>query len=384
MPKEESIKAMDFTIRGFKPEDMTQLKLFFKKAYGERTVFQDEKFLNYYFEFDNNGLKNLNACTLAVTASGEVVSFYGGLEFRLQIGTEMNPIIWGVNAFTLPEYRGRGINGKIVSYMHGNFDMSGVIGMTLNAAVFYQKLGYHGFDLQRFSRYICALDECIFEVVGQMGQDQNMAKTLIQIQSEKSAKPISPSIQKITRQNFKRYSFAMNSPARATTVRDKKFLEWRFFNNPYIDYEIFGFVQNDNVSSYIAIREEILQPTGRGVSRIIDIFGDPNEIPDLLAAARSLALEKQHLYLDFSMFGTIYAQILKDFGFSELHDENYALLPQVTAPIENRPNHEYLLLQSKLHQQKLNQLKKEDVYFTRIDSDRDRISRIDQCTQTSM
>ena len=50
----------------------------------------------------------------------------------------------------------------------------------------------------------------------------------------------------------------------------------------------------------------------------------------------------------------------------------------VTSPIEKRPNHEFIVLQSKIHNEIISKLTIEDVFFTRIDGDRDRINRISQ------
>ena len=73
--------------------------------------FQNEQFLLYYYKtLNSEPLHSL----VGVTQNGEIVSHYGGLDYKLILNNIIISIIWGVNAFTLPEWRGKGINSKII------------------------------------------------------------------------------------------------------------------------------------------------------------------------------------------------------------------------------------------------------------------------------
>jgi hypothetical protein len=99
----------DIEIRRARKSDIDALVTFFIKAYGGKTIFQSKEFLVYYFgswiddseAFGNNliGIKN----------DGEIVSHYGGLYYELIYNNIKYPLIWGVNAYTLPEWRGKSI-----------------------------------------------------------------------------------------------------------------------------------------------------------------------------------------------------------------------------------------------------------------------------------
>src|SRR5690606_3552850 len=127
------------------------------------------------------------------------------------------------------------------------------------------------------------------------------------------------------------------------------------------------------ITSYIVIREETLEPTKFKVGRIIDLFGKSEEIINLLHHTVKDAISSGSIYLDFSMYGRLYENELLSAGFTKLKNDDACLLPMVSSPIENRPNHEFLVLQSKLYNDQIHKLSSESVYFTRIDGDRDRI-----------
>jgi hypothetical protein len=78
------------------------------------------------------------------------------------------------------------------------------------------------------------------------------------------------------------------------------------------------------------------------------------------------------------VFGHLYDSVLLQSGFLHLENEDYSLFPQVTAPIEKRTNNEYIAIQSKEYSSEINHLNENNCYFTRIDSDRDRIAKISQ------
>ena len=150
------------------------------------------------------------------------------------------------------------------------------------------------------------------------------------------------------------------------------------FENPYIKYKVFGHLNNNRVVSYIVIREEALMPMNYKVNRIIDLFGNKEGVVNLLNHTINYSVLNNSIYIDFSMFGKLYEEELLRIGFDKLENDGVCILPMVTSPIENRPNHEFIVIQSKLYSDEINNLTVDNVYFTRIDGDRDRIARITQ------
>ena len=368
-------------IRRAQKSDMDKLKEFFIKAYGESTVFQNGEFLLYYYKTFNS--EPLHYSLVAVTSNGEIVSHYGGLEYKLILNKKIIPVIWGVNAFTLPEWRGKGINSKIVTYISENNKANACIGMTLGTALFYKRVGHNVFNTERFSRFIFAFDLKTYDIASQLGHSYEKVKKLIELKDKNGINIDLDKIVKLSADNCDDFSFDLEIDAGliATTYRDLDFLKWRIFDNPYIKYKVFGHLNNNRIVAYIVMREEALMPMNYKVNRIIDLFGNKEGVVNLLNYAIKYSIHNNSIYIDFSKYGLLYEEELIKVGFDKLDNDEVSILPMVTAPIENRPNHEYITIQSTMLNDEIQKLSVENVYFTRIDSDRDRIARIKQINE---
>lgn len=368
----------EIIIRTVQISDIEKLKCFFIKAYGENTIFQNEKFLTYYFDTHNEKFQPFSFSLIGINLHGEIVSHYGGLHNKLKLNKQIISVVWGVNAYTMPKWRGNGINSKIVKYIYQNNQANAVIGMPLDAPYFYQKLGYNIFNKETFKRFVYVFDSRVFDIVNLLGDKYDRAKELLKIKKPSCVPLMSENIVELTEDNFEKFNYDLDVEVTATTYRDVEFLNWRLFKNPYIKYKVFGYIQNNIIVTYIAIREEILEPTSFKVSRIIDLFGKKDGIINLLNYTINNSLSDGSIYLDFSMYGQLYEREILLVGFVKLENDEVCLLPMVSSPIENRPNHEFIVLQSRFYDSEIKNLSYENVYFTRIDSDRDRIARITQ------
>lgn len=377
------IEENQVIIRRANKSDLEELKDFFIKAYGESTVFQDGQFLLYYFKTIYNNLDPLHYSVVGVTHNGEIVSHYGGLDYKLILNDKIISVIWGVNAFTLPEWRGKGINSKIVKFINDTNVANACIGMTLNTALFYKRVGHNIFNAERFTRFIYALDLKTFNIVSHLGFHCEKVNQVLRVKNPDNVKIDSEKIVELTADNCENYTFDLDvdSNLLATTYRDMNFLKWRVFQNPYIQYKVFGYLNNNRIVSYIVIREEVLMPMNYRVNRIIDLFGNKQGVVNLLNQAIKYSVFNNSIYIDFSKYGLLYEEELVRVGFDKLENDEVSILPMVTAPIENRPNHEYITIQSTVLNDEIQKLAVENVYFTRIDSDRDRIARITQINE---
>lgn len=363
---------MNMEIRKANEFDISKLKTFFIKAYGENTIFQDEKFLLYYFN-----LKNESQSLIAVTSSGEIVSHYGGLQYEILLNKKVCKIVWGVNAFTLQEYRGKGINNLIVEYILKHNQLNAVIGFTKKTGSFYEKLNYNLFEYNRFKRYILILDyaktleikKIVNSKLGELPNNKFNTVHLLNINN----------IVELNKQSINNYSICLHNTIniKATTNRTKEFLKKRFFDYPYTKYQLYGYVVENKVIAYIAFKIEKLVPVNYNYFKIIDIYGDENAVGILLDKAKNLASQYNCIYIDFAMFGINYHSSLIDKGFSCYKDDEYSVLPFLSNPIENRENREFVGIQAN-SEINVSQFSYQDVFFTRLDSDRDRIANIKQ------
>ena len=361
------------TIRTATESDIESLKTFFIEAYGDDTIFRDEKFLRYYF-FKNH---KDSQCVVAATDTGEIVSHYGGLPSEICLNGKIISLVWGVNAYTLPEWRGKGLNGKMVDYLLKNNEANSGIGMAIDSTLFYKKLDYNVFNQDTYDRFVYILDEKAYDVVAIIGQDVERAKLLFPVNLPKKNNNFD-SIVEITAENFETFTFDITPKNICTTNRNRAFLAWRLFGNPYVTYKVYGYLNSDNITAYLAFREETLMPTGLIVNRIVDLAGTDAGVDVLLQSIVDTSQKDKRIYIDFSAFGKLYENLLQANGFIKLADADVALLPQVSSPIMHRENHEFVAIQSIKYAEAIKKLSKENVYFTRIDADRDRINKLYQ------
>lgn len=371
----------NFLIRKATFDDIAKLQVFFIKAYGTDTIFQNEFFLSYYFNSDLSGKPTFNNCIIAFNEKNEIIAHYGGLEYQLRTNKIIRTLIWGVNAYTLPEYRGKGINSKIIEFIGHDFEVNGVIGFSYQTSLFYDTINYNIFNFEKFSRHVFVIDkDRTSQIIRYINRDNILLINLIEFQIRGQDKSINYNILQLTSINIENlelnlYEDFLNI---STTNRTKKFLKWRFLENPYINYLLFGIIENNKLIAYIALRFETLDPFNFRITRIIDLFGKRDVIHLLLNKAIETSIAENHIYLDFSKFGIQYNSELDACGFIHLKNNDYCVLPQVTCPIENRDNYEFIGLKSILHSGEINKLSASDVYFTRVDSDRDRLANINQ------
>jgi hypothetical protein len=372
------IKNDSINLRKATSEDIPKLIVFFIKAYGNSTIFQLPNFLKYYFQCPNDSTRILKANWIGLNPSGEVVSHYGGLENKMILGDKLIDAVWGVNAYTFPEYRGQGLNGSLVNMLFEKNQLNATIGMSLDTHKFYKKIGYQVFNHVRFSRFLLVFKEDIYTIIKQMGQDNIKAKILAPLNSNSLNDEIDFRPLPIKNYSFNDLTFNLGTQAKCTSLRDFDFISWRFLNNPFIPYQVFVEIDKDQVFAYAAVRVENLQPYGVFVARIIDLYGHKSNIPNLIKKILTWSRGQGHLYIDFSKIGELYSEELLSNGFSRLDEDDVALFPQVSSPVENRPNNEYIALQSQSFQKELDNLDLKDIYFTRMDSDRDRVAKLNQ------
>jgi hypothetical protein len=371
-------------IRAAKLSDLGKLKEFFIKAYGRLTIFQDEIFLTHYFARNFKNELAFSDSLIGITQNGDIVSHYGGVKYDLKLKDKTVPITWGVNSYTLPAHRGNGVSSMTLDVITDRNIINGVIGFTSQTALFYQKLGYNVFDFKKYLRYVLVLDyDKTLEICRSINQNVRFSINQEKVVDISLSSPTSGEVVALTLENITGYHLNIDDDFSqiTTTHRTIEFLMWRFLRNPHIKYSMYGFVRNGCLLAYIALRDETLEPFPYKVSRIIDLYGKLSVIKILVGTAVKFSALKSHIYIDFSMFGSIYDTTLKSLNFNRLDEEDYGSFPQVTSPIEHRPNEEFIALQSKTLCGEVENLSIENVYFTRMDSDRDRLANVGQISQ---
>lgn len=367
----------EYKLKTLEESDISKLSDFFIKAYGRNTIFQSHGFLKWYFSV---GKKEFCKSIMVKDNLGDIVSFYGVLLKPFNLNNKVVNISWGVNAFTLEKHRGKGFNSAIVDYLNNNNKINGVIGFTKKTLQFYSKNNYNTFQELKFQRFIYIVSkERTLKICKIINQDTNKLESLISLNKHRIVhSQDNNDVIRLNVNDLGNLETKFQAPNICTTIRNKETLKNRFLENPFIKYDVFTKIYSNTIESYVACREETLQPTGEKVLRIIDLFGKDDQLMTILSFIRKHAENNNYIYIDFSLFGQLYNDLLISAGFISLTDDDYCLLPQVTSPIEDRPNLEFLGLSSRAYMDEIGALSSKDVYFTRMDSDRDRLANINQ------
>lgn len=306
--------------------------------------------------------------------TGKVVAFYGCRAYKLQLFGQIVSMSQNANAYTLKDWRRRGISGSMVDYVHNNNEGNLAIGMKPSTRDFYANDGYNAFGGDPMPRFVFNLNEKTYEIIEHIGQDMEMAYERIPV---KPTAPISDSnIIQITPENIDQFTADWYVDLKGTTYRDMPWLKRRLVAHPFVKYDVYGYVSQRKIKAFVALREENLAPQNYKIHRIVDMYGIPAHISALLRYATHKAHARGYIYIDFAKKGNIYDAQLAESNFTKLEGQDGALVPLVTAPIEKRNNHEFVCIQSKTHHATMHRLNLDNAYFTRIDCDRDRIGRL--------
>ena len=111
--------------------------------------------------------------------------------------------------------------------------------------------------------------------------------------------------------------------------KSKNFLQERYLNNPFYDYDFFLFKCEDYES--LIILREINANSDERILRVIDFIGDPNSIKFIARFLFRFILDNNYSYVDFLIDG-IDQQILFESGFY-LSSKNSFWLPNYFEPL---------------------------------------------------
>lgn len=373
---------MKYTLRQTRDADLAAVQRFFIKAYGPETAFQSEAFLKWYFAHGDGREPGAIESLIALDGAGEVIAHYGGLPRTLLLHGQPVSLVWGASAFTLPEWRSHGIGRRLVEQMMERYDVFGVIGFTPKTAEFYREAGFNVFERQRLRRFVLNLAESSFRLAGLIGHDPAAVRARLPVVEPPTFLALPPGVElrEISGEDAGRWQWQLAASVSATARREFADLHYRFFANPFIRYRCFAAVRGDRVLTGVFTRQETAGATGLSVGRIIDLSGDPAGAAALLAHVGRVVAAEGASFVDFASIGSLYRDALGAAGFAVLENDETGMLPQVMAPPEKRPNTEFIGLFSRRCAEGIAALRVGDVYFTRADSDRDRIARLSQTT----
>jgi hypothetical protein len=364
-----------YSIRRARAGDFPRLKAFFRLAYGERTILQDERFLLWFFggkaaAEQAVAERDLNAF-IALDENGSIAAHYGFLPAPFSYFGQDYTLVWGVSAFTLPAHRQAGLGKTLVEAVREISDFFGVIGFSEQTADFYDKSGFNVFGLNRFGRHVLILDTRFREVTdsARVAADP-LVRSLRPVQPPRKHPPT-------LLDGLNAWDGALPETLRGvfTRRRDPGWLAWRFSDASSLGYEV-RTVGSALGHGLIAYRSISLAPTPYRITKIVELYGGKKAVGALLDVVSTEAHRAGHLYVQFDSFGPCYKAVLEKLGFVALSAETSPIFPSLHNPVGFRPNREYVGLFSRNNPAIAAQLNAGNVYLTQADSDRDRRASI--------
>ena len=109
--------------------------------------------------------------------------------------------------------------------------------------------------------------------------------------------------------------------------KDRAYFIKRFFEHPIYHYDVYGIQKYDKISVLLATR--VVQVGGAKALRIVDYYGDENDLLYVAKYLYAMMVEQEYEYIDFLCFGfnekSLYdvGYIKVDFDSDELNVPNY-------------------------------------------------------------
>ncbi len=346
-------------------EDTARLCAFFEKAYGADSIFTVPGFLSWFFSSQNKANS-----LIALNSANEVVAHYGTISTEAQLFESTLPLCWGVNAYTLKEYRGRKIGNDLLELFLKQAPIVAVMGFSEDTAAHYRTLGFNVLPFKA-RNYFLPLKKEVYEIAKFMNVEERFLQKIGKF-SVAPEMPLGTEIKKISL-NPLFLDFNLNTVF--TTVRSSSYLKWRYQSYPEPQFELWGIParESNHWDAYIVTRKVQLAPLGFNATQIVDLYGSEENAKALLNFAVQKSIQNGAIYLDYSCVGNLYQSIFEKHGFYCLKEEDLELAPQLVQPLKFKTNNEYIGFYSQKHQTELSKLTEDNIYFNRSDSDRIRL-----------
>jgi hypothetical protein len=120
-------------------------------------------------------------------------------------------------------------------------------------------------------------------------------------------------------------------------VRDAASLAWRYEQHPIYVYESHVVRSADAPGSGVAVvlRHDAIE--GLAFTHVMDLFGDPADMPAAVAFAEAAARERGSAFIDFYCTATMTASAVLAAGWFSTNDDYFFQLSHLYYPPEFRP-----------------------------------------------
>lgn len=154
---------------------------------------------------------------------------------------------------------------------------------------------------------------------------------------------------------------------RATVAKDRELLKWRYFEHPFIDYDIISADENQDAGLAV-IRPETIKDSEIKVARLLDYMPTIEHQKDLANAVARYVMDQKAAFLDFFCGSRKFMSSRVESPFvDEKRHLNY-MFPRMLQPVEWRDRYSINASFHRNHRKEgLPEVALEEVYFTKGD-----------------
>jgi len=332
---------------------------FLRKAYPENGRYKfperwEWQFINNPFKPDNN-----LPVWIAIDEHGVVAGQSCAMYEPIKIGSNTCRLAWALDAYVLPEYRGQDLGFKVLEANCESHDLWMGLVMAESSRHILTKLGCRPTDtVPVYKHFVKGDAKSIVDALENNAGSQWWPKLLqwwvhlpsvdqffsslidfrkrIQVKHLSRFFDSSIEITKVDRfdDNIDALWNRICSQFDVIIQRTKTFLNWKYIQQPFIDYQIFTASRYNRICGYIILRKTISSERNAGI--IADLFvsrEDKKVIQALLAFAVIYFYERdvKNIYSASSILE--YRNVLTKFGFKKYKEAKPLLRSKDTNPI---------------------------------------------------
>lgn len=336
---------MTYEIRLAGQRDVEELIKFFSRIYKPNHINADRKYLSWQYRDIPSNPFYPDYSNLLLLKNGSIVGHLGLIPYKFKIKGREFKVASIISLIVDDNLRGFGGGAFLVREAEKYFDILYDMGFNANAAPLLQL--HKWAEEQKLKRWVYLSNtnkEKFSENDGVIeigGFDETWDKSWEELR--------------------KHYPITID--------RNSRYLNWRYRDNPYIHYKIFGIKNADKYSGYMVLRKE----SGDEFTayRVVDFISGPETAAFLVQKALNLANAQRVDFLDFFSSSSMYEEALKKSGFHLYEPQNNPEPPIFILPVD-RSRTTAINFSYKFINPDINNYKPDDWFVVKADSDRDR------------
>jgi GNAT superfamily N-acetyltransferase len=337
---------MTVTIRSYRPGDEEQIVPLLREAFpSEKPLYDDMKFWNWIYRDNPTKLRKI----WVAEEDGKIVGHFAFSPGLMKIDGQTRVGMFTINSAVHPDHQGKGIYSALVKQVNmETHDIPVVYGYPnkLNLAIL-SKQYWVAIPAMPILVKPLNMEGCLRWVVrhrypARMLNAVAMPLVKLFTGERKFDLPGGVSIKRVPSFDD-RFDVLWNNSGRKgiITVRDRKYLTWRYVDKPDSSYIIYIAEKEQEIAGYIilALREYMSLKTGMIVD-VLTLPGQPAIALALIAAAIKYFIEEQADTAICSIHDGIYYRALREMGFWPVPYKSHRLAIRVMPEIDDEFLHD--------------------------------------------